>query len=189
MGFFDNLAETAFRKNPDGSDIYYPNGVIGKGRIVRDSARRQTLFNYHKRICKYGIPLMALYGAVLGMSGGLTKGHLIFIGIVAGLAFARQRYLIAGLPVYSERPTVTEFAARGSKAFHPLLLLFLGASSLILIAGGVAMPILLRTSFEKIMFPMIGLISFGVLGLALSVYVYKARKSNNSIQPTQKSRG
>src|SRR6266705_253219 len=138
MGFFDNLAETAFRKNPDGSDIYYPNGVLGKGRIVRDFTRRQKLFNYHKRICKYGIPLMALYGAVLGV-GGLTKGHLIFIGIVAGLAFARQRYLIAGLPVYSERPTVPEFAARGSKAFHPLLLLFLGGCRMIMITRVVAM--------------------------------------------------
>jgi len=32
-------------------------------------------------------------------------------------------------------------------------------------------------------------ISFGELGLALSVCLYKARKSNNSMQPTQKPRG
>src|SRR5260221_1103146 len=189
MGFFDNLAETAFKKTPDGSDIYYPNGVIGKGRIVRDSTRRQKLFNHHKRICKYGIPLVTLYGAVLGASGGFTKGHLIFIVVVMVLLFARQRHLIAGLPIYSEKPTVTEFAERRAKVFHPLLLLFLGVSSLILIVGGAAMPILLRTSFEKILFPMIGLIGFGVVGLALSAYLYKARKSNNSIQPTQKTRG
>ncbi len=176
MGFFDNLAETAFRKNLDGSDIYFPNGVIGKGRIVRDPARRQKLFNYHKRMCKYGVPLLTLYGLVLGASGGITRGHLIFIGVAVGLLFARQRYLMAGLPVYSERQTVTELAGKGAKAFHPLLLLFLGGSSLILIAGGAAMPILLTTSFEKILFPMIGLVSFGVLGLALSVYLYKARK-------------
>src|SRR5258708_921881 len=96
--------------------------------------------------------------------------------VAVGLLFARQRYLMAGLPVYSERQTVTELAGKGAKAFHPLLLLFLGGSSLILIAGGAAMPILLTTSFEKILFPMIGLVSFGVLGLALSVYLYKARK-------------
>jgi hypothetical protein len=185
MGFFDNLAETAFRKNHDGSDIYFPSGVFGKGRIVRDAARQKKLFNYHKRICKYGIPLASLYGLVFGVSGG----HLIFIGVVLGLIFARQRYLIAGLPVYSEKPTLTEVAARGAKAFHPWLLLLFGGCSLILIVGGAATPILLNTSFDKIAFPVIGMVSFGVLGLALSVYLYKARKSNNSIQPTQKPRG
>ncbi len=51
------------------------------------------------------------------------------------------------------------------------------------------MPILLGMPFDKTAFPMIGIISFGVLGLSLSVYLYKARKSNNSIQPTQKPRG
>ena len=189
MGFFDSLTETAFRKSTDGSDIYFPNGVIGKGRIVRDPTRRQKLFNYHKRIIKYGLPLMILYGLVVGASGGITKGHLIFIVVAGGLLFARQRYLIAGLPVYSERLTVTEVTARGAKIFHPLLLFLLGGCSLILIAGGAAMPILLRVPFDKIAFPMIGLIGFGVLGLSLSVYLYKARKSNNSIQPTQKPRG
>src|SRR5712691_5686451 len=171
MGFFDNLAETAFRKSQDGSDIYFPNGVIGKGRIVGDPARRKKLFNYHKRILKYGIPLSVLYGLVFGVSGG----HLIFIGVVLVLLFARQRYLIKGLPVYSERLTVTEVAAKGAKAFHPLLLLLFGGSSLILIAGGAAMPILLGMPFDKTAFPMIGIISFGVLGLSLSVYLYKAR--------------
>ena len=185
MGFFDKLAETAFRKNHDGSDIYFPNGVIGKGRIVRDAARRKKLFNYHKRIFKYGIPLVLLYGLVFRIS----SGHLIFVGVVAGLMFARQRYLIAGLPVYAERPTVGEVAARGAKAFHPLLLLLFGGCSLILIAGGAAIPILSNMPFEQIAFPMIGIISFGILGLALSVYLYKARKSNNSIEPTQKPRG
>jgi hypothetical protein len=189
MGFFDNLAETAFKKTDDGSEIYFPNGVIGKGRIVRDSTRRQKLFNYHKRIIKYGLPLMILYGLVVGASGGVTKGHLIFIGVVIGLLFARQRYLIAGLPVYSERLTVTEATTRGAKAFHPLLLFLFGGCSLILIAGGAALPILLRVPFDQIAFPMIGTISFGALGLSLSVYLYKARKSNNSIQPTQKPRG
>src|SRR5437879_1293175 len=113
---------------------------------------------------------------------------LLFIGIALVLFIARQRYLIAGLPVYSEKLTVTEVAARGAKAFHPLLLLLFGGCSLILIVGGVAMPILLRVPFDKIAFPVIGLTSFGVLGLSLSVYLYKARKSNNSMQPTQKTR-
>jgi len=189
MGFFDNLTETAFRKSIDGSDVYFPNGVIGKGRIVRDPTRRQKLFNYHKRIIKYGLPLMILYGLVVGATGGITKGHLIFIVVVGGLLFARQRYLIAGLPVYSERLTVTEVTARGAKIFHPLLLFLLGGCSLILIVGGAAIPILLSIPFDKIAFPIIGLIGFGVLGLSLSVYLYKARKSNNSMQPTQKPRG
>ena len=125
MGFFDNLTETAFRKSLDGSDIYFPNGVIGKGRIVRDPTRRQKLFNYHKRTIKYGLPLMILYGFAVGATGGITMGHLIFIVVVAGLLFARQRYLIAGLPVYSEKPTVTEFAERGAKLFIPCFYCFL----------------------------------------------------------------
>lgn len=187
MGFFDNLAETAFKKGADGSDIYYPSGIIGKGRVVVDAERRKKLFNYHKRTYKYVIPLASLYGLVVGF-GGMTLGHLVFIGIVLTLLLARQRYLIKGLPVYGEKLKLSEAAAVGAKAVHPAFLLIFGTSSLLLIAAGATLPIVSGLPAKEVLRPMLGIASMGLLGLALSIYLYRVRKSN-SIQPTQKPRG
>jgi len=37
MGYFDSMAEAAFKENPDGEGwLYYPNGILSKGCIVVD---------------------------------------------------------------------------------------------------------------------------------------------------------
>src|SRR6267143_3836948 len=179
MGFFDDLAEAAFKKGADGSDIYYPSGVLEKGRVVSDAERRKKLFIYHKRVYKYAIPLFALYGVALGF-GGFTWGHLLFIGAVLILLITRQRYLISGLPTYGEKLKASEAVAKGAKAFHPAFLVILGVISLLLIAGGAAIPVVFGLSVKGILYPILGIVSMGLLGLVLSIYLYRARKSARS---------
>jgi hypothetical protein len=188
MGFFDDLAETAFKKSAEGSEIYYPTGVLGKGRVVSAPERRRKLFNYHKRIYKYLIPLSLLYGLALGFDG-ITRGGWAFIGVVLVLVVARQRYLINGLPIYGEKLRTAEALATGAKAFHPAFLLLFGVSSLFLIVGGAATPFVFGSSINEVLYPMLGIVSMGLLGLAFSIYLYRARKSNNSIHPPQRQRG
>ena len=177
MGFFDDLAETAFKKGADGSDIYYPSGIIEKGRVVSDAERRKKLIKYHKRIFKYVIPLFSLYGVAVGLRG-ITWGHVVFIGVVLLLLIARQRYLIRGLPIYGAKLQASEALARGAKVFHPAFLVIFGVSSLLLIAMGAAIPVIFELSVEEVLYPMLGIVSMGFLGLALSIYLYRARKSN-----------
>jgi hypothetical protein len=188
MGFFDDLAEAAFKKNAEGSDVYYPSGILEKGRVVSDPEQRRKLFNFHKRFCKYLIPLSSLYGVALGFNG-ITRGHVAFIGVVLVWVLARQRYLISGLPIYGEKLRASEAVATGAKAFHPAFLLLFGVSSLFLIAGGAATPFVLGSAINEVLYLMLGIVSMGLLGLALSIYLYRARKSNNSIQPTQRQGG
>ena len=183
MGVFDDLAEAAFKKDADGSEVYYPSGVLERGRLVADPQRRRKLFNYHKRILKYVVPLSTLYGTALGF-GGITRGHLIFIGVVLVLLVGRQRYLIRGLPTHGEKLKASEAVSRGAKAFHPAFLAILALSSLALIVSGAALPIWFGVPFEEASYAMLGIVSMGLLGLATSIYLLRARKSDKSVQPT-----
>ena len=183
MGFFDDLAEAAFKKGADGSDIYYSSGVLEKGRVVLDAERRKKLFTYHKRVYKYATPLFVLYGAAVGF-GSFTWSHLVFIGVVLILLIARQRYLISGLPTYGEKLKASEAVTKGAKAFHPALLVISGVISLLLIAGGAAIPVVFGLPVKEILYPILGIVCMGSLGLALSVYLYRARKSNGAFEGT-----
>ncbi len=46
MGYFDKIAKAAFKEGDNGETIYFPNGLLGKGRLVKDPARRNQLFKF-----------------------------------------------------------------------------------------------------------------------------------------------
>ena len=52
MGYFDQLAEAAFKTSDDGEIIYYPNGVLTKGRVIPDQETRDKAFKLQRKILK-----------------------------------------------------------------------------------------------------------------------------------------
>ena len=50
MGYFDSLAGIAFKKGDKEETIYFPNGIIGKGRVFEDPILKEKLFKYHKQL-------------------------------------------------------------------------------------------------------------------------------------------
>ena len=184
MGYFDKITEASFKTGSNGESIYFPNGILGKGRLVQDPARKAQLFKYHKRLHKYLIPFSILYGLIIGLGNNISLESLMPILIIGSIVFIRQRYLIRGLPIYNEKLTVKEVASTASKAFHPAFLILMVLNGAALIVVSIAMPFILNEPINEIFTLVIGPFVLGVLSLAVYIYLYKIKKSNKSVKQT-----
>ena len=176
MGYFDKLTESAFKQSKTGESIYFPNGVLGKGRLVKDVLKKDKLFKFHKRLNKYLVPFGVLYGMLIGLGGGLSMDSILPILIIGIIVFIRQRYLIWGLPIHDERLTLGEATTSVSKAFHPALLVVMGVNGILLILLSLSLPFILEESYSEALFLVLTLSILGVLSLWFSIYFYKRRK-------------
>ena len=176
MGYFDRIAEAAFKEGENGEIIYFPNGLLGKGRLVKDSERRIQLFNFNKRLNKYLMPSMLLYGILIGLGEGVSLSNILPILTICIIVFIRQRFLIRGLPIYNKKLTLEEAATSASKAFKPSLLIFMMVISLMLILMSITMPFILDESIKEMLFLVLVPLFVGLVSLAISLYLYKMKK-------------
>lgn len=184
MGYFDKITESSFKTGSNGESLYFPNGILGKGRLVQDSVRKTQLFKYHKRLHKYLVPFAILYGLVIGIGNDISLDSLMPILIIGSIVFIRQRYLIRGLPIHNEKLTIKEVASTASKAFHPAFLILMALNGAALIAISIAMPFILNEPINEILTLVIVPFVLGVVSLAVYIYLYKIKKSNKSLKQT-----
>jgi hypothetical protein len=98
MGYFDKIAEAAFKETEQGMAVYYPNGAMGKGRLISSKEEKEKIFKFHKRLYKVLMFVGLPYGWLLGLSGIFTVSTIAPIIVLAGLMFLRQYWLIRKLP-------------------------------------------------------------------------------------------
>lgn len=181
-GYFDKIAEIAFKEGENGETIYFPNGILGKGRLVEDPACKERLFKLHKLLYKYFVPLCILYGLLLGLSGGASLDGLAPIILIALLLMLRQQVLIRGLPVLNERLTVKEAAVSTSKAFHPTFMKFAFAYGVLGILLSLFIPYFLEKPINEVLDLVLIVLALSVILMIISIILYKANKSNNAIK-------
>lgn len=168
MGYFERVAESAFKETEDGLCIYYPNGVIGKGRVVTSPELKEKIFSFHKNTMKYGI--------LLGIASGLflKLSLVIVIALIALPAFYfYQRKLIGNLPVHNSKNTAQEIYNKVRlPAWYRKLLLFVGLA-------GVAFSLFSLFFLSKFYFISISLALTSVMVIILSFYLKKLESKRN----------
>jgi len=179
MGYFDKISELVFKEGDDGETIYFPNGILCKGRLIQDPVRKAKLFKYHKRINKYLIPFFSLYGLILGLSGAVSLEDFIPVLIFCIIVFIRQRFLIRGLPVYNTKLTRKEVTVSLSKVHHPLFLVFMALNGVILIIVSLGMPFVLDKPISEMLDLVLIPFIVGSMLLGFSLYLYKIKKHTN----------
>jgi len=179
MGYFDKISELAFKEGDNGETIYFPNGILGKGRLVQDPVRKTKLFKFHKRINKYLIPFFALYGIILGLGGSVSLEGFMPVLIFSIIIFIRQRFLTRGLPVYNGRLTGKEVTASLSKIYHPLVLIFMAVNGVILMIISLGTPFVLDKPISEILVLVVAPFIVGFTLFGFSLYLYKVKKTKN----------
>ena len=49
MGYFDDMANEAFKKDASGNAVYYPWGPFGSGFVIKSEETRKRIWNPHKK--------------------------------------------------------------------------------------------------------------------------------------------
>ena len=116
MGYFDGLANSSFKIDAEGREVFFPYGIFAKGRVLPDAetadAIRGKIVNFYKILMFAGIPLSVV---LVNLPGGVIA--LVGVGILACFgSWFYFRQLCEGLEISDERLGYAEAqrnAARG----------------------------------------------------------------------------
>lgn len=139
MGYFDSMAETCFKRDAQGRALYYPAGILSKGRIIPDDARAKEIQKRLNRAHMIMLPAVITLGA--------TSFHLswpVFLLLLAIITLGFHLYLrslASGLEVSSEKLTFREVQASQARTLGRGWLIALVLASALLAVAGLALAI------------------------------------------------
>ena len=154
MGYLDSFSDPLFKTDEEGRTVFFPNGKLGRRRIVPDAATAEQLRNTGK----YGTPLriVVAVAAVLGL------GTLVGLGVAIVLGILFQVYLrwrVSGLAASDARLTFGEVRQRQADALGMGWLTALAVGSAVLAATSLFMALIDR---RQVWMGVFGTILFGV---------------------------
>jgi len=143
------LAAVMYFKKIDGNFVYYPKGLMSKGKIVPDASTLVAIYkwgekSYHKlkwiflsqAVIILSIALVGISKALAGF--GLVLGLIaLVVGIIINLVHTnRRRVLIKDLLIHSSRYTFSDFIsqfAKGTSYLTGWILIICGTLPLVLL--------------------------------------------------------
>lgn len=171
MGYFEGLAEACFKKDEAGRTIFYPLGVLAKGRVLPDSLTEDRVRRFMIRYYKVTLPVTILLAAFHKWGLLVTAAIVSFIWFYL---FCRKT--TAHLPISDSKLTLREGYASSAKAHNKITLWVLFVVSILFIAGGLFLTIAAPT-FEKRLTGLACLGFFALCGAAIGYMLrskYKA---------------
>jgi hypothetical protein len=167
VGYFDGLASGAFKKDESGRTIFYPWGVLGRGRLLPDEAAEKKSYGFIKLYFQIALPLIVL-GAVFNWMYALALLPILLVWY-----YLKINSLVSTYPVVDAKLTMRESYA-GSAAAHgkgTLWALFVVSSLFVIAAAWIALSG--STTGDKLI-GVAGILLFGLAAIAIG-YMLKAR--------------
>ena len=177
MGYFDTVAENSFKQGPEGELIFYPNGAMGKGVVVPDEETRIRLHNFQKRIYKLIFFAVIPYSVIIGLGNPFSLTAFSPIILLVLYILYKQYSLTRSLQKHELRLGFGEAVRRGAKTLPNWYYWLFGILSVSMITIGLTTPFLFHKNLYDVAFVVLGFSSFGLLGLGLSLKMYKLRNS------------
>jgi hypothetical protein len=181
MGYFDKLAGVAFKEGETGETIYYPYGIMGKGRCISDPALKEKIFRFHRGMIAYLMPFSAIYGVTLGFSHFDLLAGLIPIFILTAGLMIWQYILIKDLPVSDIKLSFREAMTVASRAYSKTVIKILMINGVVLIALSVILLLLINKPLSQIAFIVFFPMTVGFLSIALNYYRLKLKQSDDYV--------
>lgn len=132
MGYFEGLVEAAIKKDKNGNTVFYPWGVLGKGRVITDPDNEAELRIFLLRFYKIMLPL----AVVAGIFRVWLVVAIMVVVLTSWFLIATRRLLVEA-PFSDERLTLREGYKNSAARHNRFTLWVLFISSLLFVAGGI----------------------------------------------------
>jgi Flp pilus assembly protein TadB len=167
MGYFDGLANAAFKQDAQGRELFFPHGMMGKGRVLPDAetaaALRAKLVNFYKLLMFGGIPLVVV---AIGLPGG--KPVVIVLAVLLCLAaWFWLRQLTKDYPIADERMTYGEAQRNAARGHSYLGLILLSLMSWVFVMVGILLVMVGEPEGR-----LVGIASVVLFGAALCLFLW-----------------
>ncbi|HWW99406.1 hypothetical protein [Collimonas sp.] len=170
MGYFDGLANSNFKKSQDGHTLFFPWGVLGRGRVLPDEAAADKVRGFVKRYYKISLPTTIVVCVVAGWIWAMP------LAVIFGFWFYfGTRALVAAYPYSDDKLTLKQGYANAATGHNQFVLWLLFIVSVLFVAGGIFIAYAARSP-GQIMLGMASIIFFGACGLAIG-YMIKVKRA------------
>jgi len=131
MGYFEGLADASFKEDSNGNTVFYPWGVLGKGRILPDETTKTKLRKFIILYYQISLPLIVL----------LTIFRLWGLALIAAPAILiwflyQSKKLTQGCEISHEKLTVKESYRNSAKSHNKIMLWCMLVISLLFVLSG-----------------------------------------------------
>jgi len=179
MGYFDGLVNAAFKTDRHGDTVFYPWGVFGRGRVLKEPAVAAAAKLFLRRYYQFTLCAVAVLSAVVvnrsvGMPvkiGVLVAYFVIFLGWF----FVGSRRFTSGAEYSDERLSMRESQANTAANMSRGMLWGFVVLSCLFTAAGVWMISARSSTFNVaagwttvVIFPLCGLVFIRMLRLKKS---------------------
>ncbi len=170
MKFFDAFIEAGFKTLDNGTILFYPLGIFGKGYILPSTEKKTQIENELKRKNSVILPFAGLFFAIYitSLMGhwwyGLIPSLFILLAITV-YSIKSNDHLTRGLAVTPVKISASEIYKRAAKSWPTPLLWCLEIGSVLFVLAGV----LILLSGRSIL---VGLAGIGIFGLCSLIYGY-----------------
>jgi hypothetical protein len=143
MGYFDGLVDAVFKTDLNGQSVFYPWGVLGRGRVLKDPVAAQAAKLFLRRwyqVMLGSAVVLSLVFTSRSLSFPIKFGAAVAYAVVfIGWFFLRTRALVAGTEFSDERLTIRESHANTAARFSRGMLWGFLLIALLMTVGGVWM--------------------------------------------------
>jgi hypothetical protein len=132
MGYFEGLADASFKEDGNGNNVFYPWGVLGKGRVLPDEATKIKLRIFVIRYYQIILPI----GILLGIFKLWLPATVALIVLTLGF-YLYVNQLTKDCPVCTEKLTLKESYKNSANSHNTLMLWLMLFASLLFVLGGI----------------------------------------------------
>jgi|KBSMisStaDraftv2_1062788.scaffolds.fasta_scaffold11459_6 hypothetical protein len=111
MGYFEGLSSSSFKKDADGRTVFYPIGILGRGRLLPDLATEERIRAFLIRYYMVSLSLIIVVVASVHWGWGAALIPVLWLWFHLG-----TKLLVAGLPSSTSRLTLKESYANSANA-------------------------------------------------------------------------
>jgi hypothetical protein len=166
MGYFEAMANASFKKDSNGNSVFYPWGVIGKGRVLQDEAIKVTL----RKCVIFYYQIMLATAVLLGIFK-LWLPAILMLTMLTLIFYFYVNHLTKSCPICTEQFSLEERYKNYTNNHKTLMLWFMLLLSLLFVLGGIWM------FFKGRLF--IGLGAVVIFGLCSAAFILMLNVKHN----------
>ncbi|MDT7519216.1 hypothetical protein RAE19_10910 [Rhodoferax sp. TBRC 17660] len=170
MGYFQGLTNASFKKDQKGNTVFFPWGVLGRGRVIPDEPTETKVRAFLSRYYKVSLPTMIVVGVVVGWAWSF-----LLIPIFGAWFYFGSKSLVSEYPYSEDKLTLKEGYTSSAAGHNKVTLWLLFTCSTLFVLAGIFIASV-ATSPSQIVMGLFTAIFFGACSAAIG-YMLKMKRN------------
>lgn len=170
MGYFEGLTNASFKKDQAGNTIFFPWGVLGRGRILPDEPTETRVRAFLSRYYKVSLPTIIGVGVIVGWAWSF-----LLVPIFGAWFYFGSKSLVSDYPYSKDKLTLKEGYTSSAAGHNKVTLWLLFTCSILFVLAGIFIASV-ATSSSQIAMGLFTAIFFGACSAAIG-YMLKVKRN------------